>query len=315
MGNGVLRRKLDQGGVLDFVEYLFLAERAHTAYLLAPGSVWHDATPVCDNLKAFAAVLANMDHRHRRDLYEGYFLGNLSCGSQDSLDAAVAKTLARYESESWTSCNPEMLSRNLEVVLHQIYTVDDPADHLRIAGALAPYGESLFVLAVRGWWRRQHTAYARVTDDVASPDNDRPGASWWARSWRERDCFLNLSVHRGQETASWGITLDSDRNAIILTLAHPDFEDLRACLENHGHDSRQTVFWRPNQSGDCRILETMSPAKKEEKPYILTISNIQIFLEPNQIESLRALVRQYRTDPDPEVSDVRRILRFSYGVQ
>ena len=146
---GILRRKIEQGGVLDLVEYLFLAERAHNAYLLTSTSTWHDVSLIRDNLQAFAAVLAHMSPRHRRDLHEPYFLGNLSYDSRGSLDTAVAKILAEYGSLSWTYGNPEMRMRNLEVVLRQVYAIGHTAEDARIAEALAPYGESLFVVAAR----------------------------------------------------------------------------------------------------------------------------------------------------------------------
>ena len=308
-----IRRQCEQGGVLDFVDLVFLAERAHASYGMSAGQGWYETALIRDNLAAFETALAYMDPAHRADLHDNYYLDNFGGDGGNTITKRLQAARQSLQGE-FVTINPERWSRNLKMVLQQIYERGQTPEQIRVATALAPYTTSLLVLAARAWWTRNQTSYEAISphsedfygteDKVAFP---QPMTKFWTHG-----CFrLNGFSSPDRRTTGFTVMLDVPVNAILLSLPYLDFENLIICLLNYNPQAfpgdsgyRQAVV------GNCQLLPAAS-FRSNDNQTLLCLPGIRVYLTHEQIDDLKNVVGQYRADP--EIKALRTMWRMTYG--
>ena len=277
-----IQQDISSKRTLNYHQWLFLADMGHQAYMYSRRKVV-DRVLLIDNLKALRDVVAAYiklakpaadDWLHQ----ERYFLGNLGQGSAPSLAKGVEMLIGKIEENGSGPGGAEFYTRCLVGFLSQ--EGQRISDEL-LAKALNPYLQSLFVVAVKGYWYRNDNKPLPLPEpsDAYLEQLNLP-----VPPRALYDKAVQLSVIDRSEDLSWLLLVNDHR--LALSGLYPDLQDLMAVMLDGAAE------------GDMYALLKSSPMIPEERYDLYwKDSRVRLFIQIPTYKAIVALLRRVRSDP------------------
>lgn len=293
----ILGKRHDQT-TLSCAEWLFLAEAVHNAYRASGNHRDRVARDLlADNFRAFKAVIGLQKRQYgegRDDQHDRYYMGNFGSYGEDieaCAEAAIA-ALPAFPSS--------VIAQEGSLNLYQVL-VDQPVDVTTLHTHLAPYLETLLLVALRGYFVANETS---LFDDLARPHGSTQ------LFYQRLPHFKNNHF----EFTPFGFKRD-----LMARLHLNDF----CCTLDLSSYVKVTEFvhlvWAAAQSDDEMGSVRIEPFRitwqardhNEPRTYILNDERVQLTFSADKMRAFSDLLTEAVSDPDLRVHMER--LAFVYG--